>query len=108
MAVTSIGTEDLENTITFGKHKGVTWDYAINSFSNYVLWCNENVKFIKLSPEVVALAEYQAATLYSTAGNSRNSKLPRKYRNDIPIWMMECGITHTRSMTEMTGELCTG
>lgn len=52
MAVTVIDVSDLGKLITFGKHKGETWNHVLTTNPKYLLWVDENVEFIEFTEEV--------------------------------------------------------
>lgn len=50
--------EDLINqTITFGKYKGKTWDEVSDIDPGYVLWAVDNVKEVKLPQSFIDAVE---------------------------------------------------
>ena len=50
--------EDLINqTITFGKYKGKTWDEVSDIDPSYVLWAVDNVKEVKLPQSFIDAVE---------------------------------------------------
>jgi hypothetical protein len=54
-----------EDTITFGKHKGKTFNEISNIDPDYIVWLNENVKTIKLPEKFVDIVKTETSDLHS-------------------------------------------
>lgn len=37
--------------VPFGKHKGETWQFVMDTDPSYLLWCHENVDWVKFSED---------------------------------------------------------
>jgi hypothetical protein len=54
-----------EDTITFGKYKGKTFNEISNIDPDYIVWLNENVKTIKLPEKFVDIVKTETSDLHS-------------------------------------------
>ena len=52
------------DTITFGKHKGKTFNEIANIDPDYIIWLDENVKTIKLPERFVDVVKTETSDLH--------------------------------------------